>query len=100
MSGSLKVLHVIPSISPERGGPSGAARTMMKALARRNIQVDVATTDDDGDASRPAVPHGRFWPRDGQHVCYFPRQVLRYCLSYPLARWLSRNVREYALVHT
>jgi glycosyltransferase involved in cell wall biosynthesis len=98
--GALTVLHVIPSISPERGGPTGAVRTMMKALARRNIQVDVATTDDDGDTRRLAVPHGRFVSLDEQRVCYFPRQVLKYSLSYPLARWLSRNVRGYDLVHT
>jgi glycosyltransferase involved in cell wall biosynthesis len=100
MRAALTVLHVIGSISPERGGPTGAVRTMMSALARRNIRVDVVATDDDGDTRRLEVPHGQFVPMDGQRVCYFPRQTVKYGLSLPLQRWLSHNVREYDIVHT
>ena len=44
----MKVLHVIPSIGPARGGPSIVIRTMAESLAARGIQVDVVTTDDNG----------------------------------------------------
>jgi glycosyltransferase involved in cell wall biosynthesis len=97
---NLRVLHVIPSISPERGGPSEAVRTILKALARRGVKVDVAATDDDGDTRRLQVPHDRFVDLDGQRVRYFPRQVLKYSASYPLARWLARSIQDYDLVHT
>jgi glycosyltransferase involved in cell wall biosynthesis len=100
MRRALTVLHVIGSISPERGGPTGAVRTMMSALARRNIRVDVIATDDDGDTRRLDVPHGQFVPMDGQRVRYFPRQTLNYELSLPMERWLRRNVRDYDIVHT
>ena len=45
----MKVLHIIPSLSPSRGGASAAAIGMCKALAQSGIDVDIATTDDDGE---------------------------------------------------
>jgi glycosyltransferase involved in cell wall biosynthesis len=100
MGSTLRILHVIPSISMAHGGPSGAVRTMMTALARRGIRVDVATTDDDGRNRNLGLPHGEFVDFEGQRVQYFPRQTRRYCTSYPLVRWLRRAVREYDLVQT
>jgi glycosyltransferase involved in cell wall biosynthesis len=96
----LRVLHVIPSISPARGGPSLAIRNAMQALHRRGIEMDVATTDDDGDTRRASVPLDRFCTLDGQRVRYFPRQTRRYSMSWPMLRWLKRNVSAYDLVHT
>jgi glycosyltransferase involved in cell wall biosynthesis len=96
----LRVLHVIPSISPVRGGPSLAMRSVMRALRRRGIDVDVATTDDDGDARLSGVPLEDFCALHDQRVRYFPRQTRRYSASYPLLRWLRRNVSGYDVVHT
>jgi glycosyltransferase involved in cell wall biosynthesis len=96
----LHVLHVIPSLSPRRGGPSIAVRNVMKALRRGGLQVDVATTDDDGADRRLAVPLDGFVEVDGQRVRYFPRQTGAYSLSYPLLRWLGQNIRSYDIVHT
>ncbi len=100
MASPLRVLHVIPSISPVRGGPSLAIRNIMRALRRRGVEVDVATTDDDGDARRAAVPLDEFCALHGQRVRYFPRQTRRYSASWPLLRWLRHNVSAYDLVHT
>jgi len=94
------VLHVIASISPERGGPSWAVRTILKALARRGVVADVATTDDDGNTRRLQVPYDEFVALDEQRARFFPRGGLQYSMSYPLARWLRRNVRDYDIVHT
>src|SRR5580698_1071165 len=60
MGTTLRVLHVLSSMSSARGGPSVAVRNMMKALHLRGIDVDVATTDDDGDTRRSDVPVDRF----------------------------------------
>jgi glycosyltransferase involved in cell wall biosynthesis len=100
MPAPLRVLHAIASISPLRGGPSVSVRNMMEALRRRGIDVDVVTTDDDGNERRLAVPVDEFQPLNGQRVRYFPRQTTRYCASYPMLSWLSRNVRDYDVVHT
>lgn len=99
MSGTLRILQVISSISPARGGPSVAVRNIAKALYRRGIEVDIATTDDDGDDKRLDVALDRFVDMEGQRVRYFPRQFRRYCASYPLQSWLHRHVGEYDVVH-
>jgi glycosyltransferase involved in cell wall biosynthesis len=98
--GPLRVLQVISSVSPLRGGPSVTVRNIAEALRRRGVQVDVATTDDDGRESRLAVPLDTFCAFHGQRVRYFPRQWRRYCASYPLLRWLKHSVRDYDVVHT
>lgn len=100
MGATLRVLHVLASISSVRGGPSVAVRNIMKALRRRGVDVDVITTDDDGDSRRLSVVHDEFVEVDGQRVRYFPRQTVKYAASFPLLRWLRRNVRDYDVVHT
>ena len=94
----MRVLHVIPSLSPLRGGPSVAVRTLCQSLADDGLEVHIATTDDDGPG-RSSVPHAT--PRrEGAVTCwYFPRQTRFYTASWPLARWLWRNMAAYDLVH-
>ena len=96
----LRVLHAIASLSPRRGGPTVVVRNVMQALRRRGIEVDVATTDDDGAGRRLDVPLDRFVEFDGQRVRYFPCQLSRYSVSWPLLRWLGHHVRDYDVVHT
>lgn len=94
----MRVLHVIPSVSPRRGGPSFVLRSMVRGLSGQGIQVDVATTDDDGE--------GRLSPRtfsrveeDGGSFYFFPRQLRPYTVSARMAAWLWRNIPCYDLVH-
>lgn len=75
-------------------------RNIAKALHKRGVQVDVATTDDDGEDRRLDVPLDRFAPLEGQRVRYFPVQFHRYCASFPMQSWLRDNVRDYHIVHT
>jgi glycosyltransferase involved in cell wall biosynthesis len=94
----MKVLHVIPSVSPLRGGPSFVIRTMTRNLAERGIEVHVATTDDNG-LTRLKVPLNQ--PvREGDVVYwYFPRQTRFYTFSFPFTTWLWRHARDYDLIH-
>lgn len=100
MPSSLRVLHVISSMSRLRGGPSVSMQNMLKALRRRGIAADVVATDDDGGKSRLDVPLDRFVEVEGQNARYFPRQTVKYEFSAPMLRWLRRNVRSYDIVHT
>lgn len=62
----MKVLHVIPSISPARGGPSFAIESMTHALVEAHVEVEVATTE--------AKPLGAaVSPRLGVHHAVAPR---------------------------
>ncbi len=100
MSSPLRVLHVISSMSPLRGGPTVTVHNVLKSFRGRGIATDVVTTDDDGGAARRDVPLDRFVDLEGQRARYFPRQTLKYAFSAPLLRWLRANVRHYDLVHT
>jgi glycosyltransferase involved in cell wall biosynthesis len=94
----MKVLHVIPSVGPLRGGPSFVIQAMTKGLAGRGCEVHVATTDDNG-SGRLAVPLGCPVQRDGVTYRYFPRQTDFYTFSWPLGLWLSSHAAEFDLIH-
>jgi len=94
----VKILHVIPSVGPLRGGPSFVVRTMGAGLAARGCHVDVATTDDNGP-QRLTVPLNRPILENGVTYRYFPRQMHFYTVSWPLSRWLRNNVAAYDLLH-
>ncbi|MDP9171679.1 MAG: glycosyltransferase [Acidobacteriota bacterium] len=97
-SNKLRVLHVIPSAGPQRGGPSFVIRAIARGLSDEGVSVDVATTNDNGPGVldvtlyRPIV-------QEGATYRYFPRQTRFYGCSLPLAVWLWRHVADYDLVH-
>ncbi len=94
----MKVLHVIPSMSPARGGPSFSVRAVTAGLASLGATVHVATTDDDG-ASRLPVPLEVASQEQGVTYWRFPRQIRFYTVSWPLARWLRAHCRDYDVFH-
>lgn len=87
----MKVLHVIPSVSPIDGGPSQALRPMVSSLAKAGIRVDVATTNKNGrDESK----------QEGVRYFYFPCQwPKRWTFSQPLSQWLKNHASDYDLLH-
>ena len=95
---SLKILHVIPSVGPLRGGPSEALRTLTRRLSAAGLQVHVATTDDNG-LGRLSVPLMEPIIEQRVYYWYFPRQTRLYTCSWPLSRWLAQHVPDYDLLH-
>ncbi|MEP7305907.1 MAG: glycosyltransferase [Acidobacteriota bacterium] len=93
-----RVLHVIPSVGPLRGGPSTMVRQLAGSLARSGIETHIATTDDDGPG-KLCVRHGEPVVQDGVTYWYFPRQLVLYTFSWPLNVWLSSHVADFDLVH-
>jgi glycosyltransferase involved in cell wall biosynthesis len=93
-----RVLHVIPSVGPARGGPSVAIGILGRGLAAAGAEVHVATTDDDGPG-RLDVALDRPVEQDGATYRYFRRQTRFYTVSWPLTRWLTGHVRGYDVVH-
>ncbi len=72
---------------------------MCKALRSRGLRTLIVTTDADG-RSRLAVRHGMVVPYDDTDVLFFRRQASEaFKISIPLARWLSRHVRDFDIVH-
>ena len=97
MSG-LRILHVIPSISPNRGGPSTVVESLARGQARAGCRVTIATTDDDGPAHRSDRPT-TMGKEDGVDYKIFPRQTRFYTISRPLRKWLRENLSQFDVVH-
>ena len=95
----MKVLHVIPSLSPSQGGPSFALPLMERALRGEGIEVAVATTDDDGPGARIDVALGQPLSVNGATRYYFRKQTEFYKYSFSLARWLDDHVAGFDVVH-
>jgi glycosyltransferase involved in cell wall biosynthesis len=95
----LRVLHVIPSIGPLRGGPSVAMGTIARALRDAGIEVDVATTNDN-DRELLNVPLGSAVDEGGVRYWYFGRTSHPYTTSTGLAMWLRANAGNYDIIHT
>jgi len=95
----MKVLHVIPSVSPVDGGPSYAMPLIARTLAGLGVDVDVATTDDDGPGLHLDVEHGKRVEASGYGIRYFRKQSDFYKVSLPFRRWIRRHVGDYDVVH-
>ena len=94
----MKVLHVIPSLSRLRGGPTFVVKTLASHQARAGVDVHVATTDDD-DRGRQSVPLAKAVMADGATYWYFGRTTRTYESSVGLTSWLLRHTSQFDLVH-
>lgn len=103
-SNKLKVLHVIPSIAPCRGGPSKAVVEMVHALRQMGIDAEIATTNDDGPNTLD-VKLNAVIEHQGVPVRFFKRfspplnAIREFAYSYGFARWLDKHIHEYDLIH-
>lgn len=88
-----KLLHVVPSLAPETGGPARSVPRLVEVLRQRGWDVLLATTD--------------FMGAPGQDV-RIPLQVFRHepafwtgssARSPRLLRWLSQSAGSFAGVH-
>lgn len=103
----MKILHVIPSVSRDAGGPSQAIFPMCRALRIAGVDVLVATTDDglsDSDSRFESVTtrfaYGEPQLFGGVPTIFFPAQLGKsYKYSRGLGAWLDVSVIEFDLVH-
>lgn len=124
----MKVLHVIPSVSRQAGGPSEAIIPMCRALREQGVDVLLATTDDGVSSSDFAVSRletneapdlltkiaegkdtkaltrksklGTQNNYKGIPTVWFPAQLgASFKYSRPFAQWLETNVGNYDVVH-
>jgi len=95
----MKVLHVIPSMAAVHGGPSRAIVLMETALRERGIDVETATTDDDGPGKRNGRACGRPL-REGDATRWYFRKAMEFYKPSPaFARWAAREVGRFDVVH-
>ena len=104
MQNKLKVLHVIPSVSAARGGPSKAVIEMVSALRDINIDAEIVTTNDHGEHELD-VELGKQIQYKNVPVTFFKRfsprikAVREFAFSNDLRVWLKQNIDRYDVVH-
>lgn len=97
----MKVLHVIPSLSPALGGPTQAVTNMVRALRSLGVEAEIVTTNDNR-AELLDVPLNRRVLYQGIPVWFLPRFSLpmkEFIFSAALTRWLWQHSSEYSLLH-
>ncbi len=96
----MRILHVVPFISPKFGGPSVALTGLARCLTSHGIDTTLLTTNADPDG-RLDVPLNRPVFRDG--AAYEFHHVLsiggRYGFAPTIVKTLRRTVATYDLVH-
>ncbi|NEQ98020.1 MAG: glycosyltransferase [Cyanothece sp. SIO2G6] len=93
----MKVLHVIPSLSPKLGGPTHVVLNLVKALVKRGVEAEVATTNDDG-ADLLDVPLYQRTEYQDIPVWFLPRfspPLKEFIFSSAITTWMWKNVRNY-----
>ncbi|MBP0020684.1 MAG: glycosyltransferase [Cyanobacteria bacterium SBLK] len=107
----LKVLHVIPSVSSARGGPTLVALNLVKALRDRNVDAEIVTTNDDDGIRVLDVPCDRRIEYEGVPIRFFPLFATPtkgvslgndrgFLFSWPLTRWMWQNLNDYDILDT
>jgi glycosyltransferase involved in cell wall biosynthesis len=100
----VKILHVIPSISPARGGTSRAILDMVHALQTQEIDVEIATTNDNCEDLLD-VPLGKSTLYDSIPTYFFPRfspsipALREFAFSGSFTAWLFHNITNYDAIH-
>ncbi|MCP9849796.1 glycosyltransferase [Cyanobium sp. Morenito 9A2] len=101
----MNILHLIPSISPLRGGPSQAVLAMVAELRRQGVDARLLTTNDDGPGLLSDLPLGVWHEHQDVPVLAFPRwspplrPLLEFAVAPGLTRWLRTHLSEFDLLH-
>ena len=98
----MRVLHVIPSLSLTKGGPTPITINMVKSLRQHGVDACVMTSDDDG-TNRLKVPLHEWTPFNDIPVYFLPRfkYPLKEFIYTPSAlHFLKSNINDFDIIHT
>jgi glycosyltransferase involved in cell wall biosynthesis len=95
----MKVLHVIPSLSPALGGPTQVALKIVRAIRHQGIDAEIVTTNHDHE-SNSDLTLNQLIEYEGVPVWFLPVDYAfkEYLFSAALTRWLWQRVSDYDLL--
>jgi glycosyltransferase involved in cell wall biosynthesis len=90
----VNVLHVVPSLSIEDGGPTFALIALAQALSDAKVRVTILTTANKfgGQKDNPI-------PTSSAEVIYLKRNLRPYKVAWRIVPWLLANVKNFDVVH-
>ena len=103
----MKILHVIPSLSPKLGGPTIVALKLVHELRRQGVDAEIATTNYDVIGSLDVPLNQKIdYVFDATHnlsvpAWFFPYSspsIRYYIFSLPLTLWLWENIPKYDVI--
>jgi glycosyltransferase involved in cell wall biosynthesis len=100
----VKILHVIHSVSLFMGGTTPAIMDMVHALQAQDVDVTIATTNDDGDRLMDVVLEQVVLHNDIP-TYFFPfftpplLAIKKFNFSSTFTAWLFQNIAKYDLIH-
>ncbi|MFP4135097.1 MAG: glycosyltransferase [Halothece sp.] len=95
----MRVLHIIPSLSPKLGGPTEVALNLARSLRELEIETEILTTNHD-EENLLDVPLFQKVNYQGVPVWFFPRtaRLKTFIPSLSLTQWLARHITEYDIL--
>lgn len=96
----MKVLHVIPSVSPALGGPTQVVLNLVKTLREYGVDAEIATTNDN-DSELLDVPLNQRVEYEQVPVWFLPRfspPMKEFIFSAAFTRWLWQHLRDYDII--
>lgn len=99
----MKILHVIPSLSPDLGGPGQVALNLVRALCDLGIEAEILTTDFGVDAPLNQRVDYVFDSAQGLSapvwfLPYDPPALKEFIFSSAATAWLWQNIANYDVV--
>ena len=94
----MKVLHVIPSLSPTLGGPTQVALQTVKAIRMQGIDAEIVTTNH--GLANLDIPLETLTEYKGVPVWFLPvtSTLKEYIFSAGLTKWLWQHIANYDLI--
>src|SRR5689334_14634523 len=95
----MKILHVIPTLSPRFGGPSKACLDTARRLVKAGHHAEIFTTDREYPTGRMNVLLAKRTDVEGVGVTYYPASLSRLLISPTMGRALSREMPKFDVLH-
>ncbi|MEO1671085.1 MAG: glycosyltransferase, partial [Cyanobacteria bacterium J06631_2] len=95
----MKVLHVIPSLSPALGGPTQVALKIVKGMRQQGIDAEILTTNHDVGGTLDVTLH-QLTEYQGVPVWFLPVSyaLKEYIFSFSLIKWLWQHIDRYDIL--